>query len=116
MPLGVEVGLSPGADPAVLPQKGRIPQFSAHAHCGQTAAWIRMPLVRWGPSCPQKKGTLTPPNILTHVLWPNGWMDEYACPGDIVLDGVPALRERGTAVPLFWPMSIVATVAHLSYC
>jgi len=29
-------------------------------------------------------------------------------PGHIVLDGVPAPRERG--------MSIVATVAHLSYC
>jgi len=30
-------------------------------------------------------------------------------PGHIVL-------ERGTAAPYFWPMSIVATVAHLSYC
>ena len=28
---------------------------------------------------------------------------------------VPAVRERGTAAPLFSPMSIVATVAHLSY-
>ena len=34
----------------------------------------------------------------------------------IVLDGFPALRERGTAPPSFRPMSIVATVAHLSYC
>jgi len=34
----------------------------------------------------------------------------------IVLDGFPALRERGTAPPPFRPMSIVATVAHLSYC
>jgi len=42
----------------------------------------------------------------------------YLGPGHIVLDGVPALRESGTAAfPLFRPMSIVATtVAHLSYC
>jgi len=37
--------------------------------------------------------------------------------GHIVLDGFPVLRERGTApLPSFRPMSIVATVAHLSYC
>ena len=36
--------------------------------------------------------------------------------GHIVLDGFPALRERGTALPSFRPMSIVATVAHLCYC
>ena len=35
----------------------------------------------------------------------------------IVLDGFPALRERGTAPPpSFRPMSVVAMVAHLSYC
>jgi len=36
--------------------------------------------------------------------------------GHIVLDRFPALRERGTAPPSFRHMSIVATVAHLSYC
>jgi len=36
--------------------------------------------------------------------------------GHIVLDGFPALHERGTASPSFRSMSIVATVAHLSYC
>ena len=37
-------------------------------------------------------------------------------PGHIVLDGVPILLERGIAAapPSFRPMSIVATVAHLS--
>ena len=35
--------------------------------------------------------------------------------GYIVLDGVPALRERGTEAPIFSPMSVVATVAHLNY-
>jgi len=47
MPLGMEVGLSPGdfvLDGATLPQKGLSPQFSAHVYCGQTAAWIKMPL------------------------------------------------------------------------
>ena len=34
-----------------------------------------------------------------------------------LLDGFPALRERGTAAPpSFMPMSIVATVVHLIYC
>jgi len=28
----------------------------------------------------------------------------------------PSFRERGITVPPFRPMSIVATVAHLSYC
>jgi len=35
-------------------------------------------------------------------------------PRHIVLDGDP--RKRGTAAPVFRPMSIVTTVAHLSYC
>jgi len=30
--------------PSPSPQKGRNPQFSAHVYCGQTAAWINMPL------------------------------------------------------------------------
>jgi len=40
-------------------------------------------------------------------------------PGHIVLDGDPAPPlERGTAAPSlsFRPISIVAMVAHLSYC
>jgi len=49
MPLGMEVGLGPGhivldGDPALLPEKGGSPQFSAHVYCGQTAGWIKMPL------------------------------------------------------------------------
>jgi len=36
--------------------------------------------------------------------------------GHIVLDGFPALRERGTASPSCRHMCIVATVTHLSYC
>jgi len=36
--------------------------------------------------------------------------------GHIVLDGFPALRERGTALPSFRPMSVVAAVTILNYC
>jgi len=78
------------------------------------------------PVTPRKKGTLTPPNFGPCLLWPNGqtagWMktplgtEVDLGPGHIVLDGVPAFRERGTAAPLFRSMSIVATVAHLSCC
>jgi len=58
------------------------------------------------------------------LLWPNGWMDEDATwytsrprpMPHIILDGVAALREGGTAAPLFPAMSIVATVTHVSYC
>ena len=47
--LGMELGLSPGdfvldGDPDPLPKRGRNPQFSIHVYCGQTAAWIKMPL------------------------------------------------------------------------
>jgi len=39
-------------------------------------------------------------------------------PGHIVLDGDPAPPRKGhcSPPPPFRPMSIVATVAHLSYC
>jgi len=65
-------------------------QSSAHVYCGQTTGWMKTPLGT-GVDLSQ---------------------------GHIVLDGDPAPpRERGTAAPPpFRPMSIVATVAHLSYC
>jgi len=55
------------------------------------------------------------------VLWPNGWMvrgtEVDLGPGHIVLDGDPAPPAKGAQQPpSFGPMSIVATVAHLSYC
>ena len=73
MPLGMEVGLSPGnimldGDPAPPPRKtGTAPQFSAHVYCGQTAICIRIPLgtevglnlghcVRWDPAPPPLRG------------------------------------------------------------
>jgi len=57
-------------------------------------------------------------------LWPNGWMNKTPRgtkvdlgTGHIVLDGDPApLPRKGTAAPSFRPMSLVAAVAHISYC
>jgi len=82
MPLGMEVGLSPGdfvydEDPAPLPKKGAEPppQFSAHVYCGQTAGWIKMALcmevglgsshivLDGDPPPLPKKGTEPPPNF-----------------------------------------------------
>jgi len=91
MPLGMEVGIGPG-------------------NC-----------VRWGPSYPQKKGH-THRTIAAHVYCGQtaGWMktpfgtEVDLGPGHIVLDGVPALRERGTAAPplfgicLLWSRSPIS--------
>ena len=92
-PLGREVGLGPSdieidGDPAPLPEKGTEPQFSAHVYCGQTAEWIKMPL---------------------------GTEVELGA-GHIVLVGSQLSAKGAQHPPLFQPMSIVATVAHLSYC
>ena len=91
----MEVGLSPGdfvfdGDPATPRTEGTptTTQFLAHVYGGQTAGWMKMPV-----------GT-----------------EVDLSPGHIVLDGVPALRKTGTVAPSFRPVSIVATVAHLSYC
>jgi len=83
MPLGMEVGLSPGdfvldGDPAYPPLNGHSPQFSSNGRCGQTTGWIKMAL-----------GT-----------------DVGLGPGDFVFDGDPATpRTDGSQ---FWPMFIVA--------
>jgi len=57
---------------------------------------------------PEKRAHPPHPFFDPCLLWPNGWMDEDALvtevdlgPGHIVLDGVPALCERGRAAPLF---------------
>ena len=65
-------------------------QFSVRAYCGQTAGWMKTP-------------------VATEV---------DLGPGHIVLDGVPAFREMRTAAPILFGLcvSVVVTVAHLSYC
>ena len=75
--------------PLPLPQKGaEYPKILAHVYCGHMAGWMKTPL-----------GT-----------------EVDLGPGHIVLDGVPA-PAKGAQQPFsFRPMSVVATVAHLSYC
>jgi len=133
MPLGMDVGRGPGHI-VLYEYPGRSSKFSAHICCGQIGGWIKMPLgkeVGLSPSdimldkdpAPLPKRGRSPPIFGPCLLSPNGWMDHDATwygsrpsPGHIVLDGDPAppspRRKRGTAAP----MSIVATVAHLSYC
>jgi len=81
------VGLGPGhivldGDPESHPQKGTVPQFSAHICCGQMAAWIKMSLS----------------------------MELGLGPGDFVLDGDPATPPQKGAEPPphFRSMFIVA--------
>ena len=71
------------------PKRGRDSQFSAHAYCGQTAGRMKTPL-----------GT-----------------EEDLGPRRTLLDGDSALPAKGAQQsPSFRSVSIVATVAHLSYC
>ena len=76
----MEVGLGPGdfvfdGNPATPKTEGTptTTQFLVHVHCGQTVGWLKTPV-----------GT-----------------EVDLSPRHIVLDWVPALRERGTAAPLF---------------
>ena len=118
MKRGTEVGLGPGhivldGDPAHLsfPKWAQPPppRFSAHVGCGQTAAWMKMPLDRevgLGPddivldgdraSPPPKRGHS--PQFSTHVYCGHtaGWIKMPLGtklglgPGHIVLDWDPA--------------------------
>ena len=103
---GTEVGLGPGhivldGGPAPQPRKGVCmkmppahlpisPQFSAQVYCGQTVAWIKMPL----------------------------GMDVGLSPGDFVLDGGPApsRKRRRSSLPNFRAISIVAKGLDASRC
>jgi len=102
-----------------FPKRGQSPQFSAHVYCGQTAAWIKMPLgmeVRLGPGHivldkhpvppPQKGGT---PQFSADVCcgqtarWikmPLTWYDGRPRPGNIVLDADPTPPPWGTALKI----------------
>ena len=112
-----------------LPEKeGGASQFLAHVYCGQTAAWIKMPLgtevglgpvdiVRWGPARLSQKGVEPPPQFLDHVCCGQmaGWikmalgMEVGLGPRHIVLDGDPApLPKKGAVSPNFRPIFIVA--------
>ena len=75
-------------------------------YCGQTVGWIKLKLgMQVGHG--QTAGWMKTP-LGTEV---------DLCPGHIVLDGDPAPPIKAAKPPpLFRPMSIVATVAHLSCC
>ena len=93
MPVRMEVSLGPGhfvfdGDPVAPEERDSPTQFLADVYCGQMAGWMKRPLV-------------------TEVDLGSG---------HIVLDGVPAPAKGAQPPPSFRPMSIVATVAHLSYC
>jgi len=125
-----------------LPQKGaQPPQFSAHVYCGQTAAYIRIPLdtevglrlcdiVLDGDSAaPLLKGHS--PQFSAHVRCGQtaGWtkiplgMEVGLGPGHIVLDGDAAPPAKGAQQPppplfgrcLLWPWSPMSATAELLY-
>jgi len=64
-----------------------------------------------------------PPVFGPCLLWPNGWMDEDSTwygsrhqPRPLCVRRVPSSPAKGAQQPpSFRPMSIVATIAHLSY-
>ena len=141
MQLGTEVNLGLrdivlDGETAPTPKEASLNQFSAHVYCGQTAAWIKMPLgtevgldlhnivFDVDPATPRKKGHTHPTQLLAHVYCAQmaGWMktplgtEVDLGPGHIVLDADPAPPRRAQQSPSFRPMSVVATVAHLSYC
>ena len=119
VPLSMEVGLSPGdfvldGVPVSLPQKGWSPQIFGprvlwpNGCMDQDAAWYggrRRPTrhcVRWGPSSPSPKGAQL----------------SYFRPRPHCIRLGPSSPRKGhsSPSPSFRPMSIVATVAHFSYC
>ena len=93
MPLGTEVELGLRhivfhVDPATPRKRAHPPHpIFTHVYCGQMDEWMKTPL-----------GTEVDLGL-----------------GYTVLDGVPA-PEKGAQQPPSSPMSIAATVAHLSYC
>jgi len=137
MSLGMELRLGPGdfvldGDPDPYPKRGGAPpSFRTTSIVAKRLHGSRCHLVqsmrhcvRCGPSYPQKKGTPTPTQFLAHVYCGQmaGWMktplgtEVDLGSGHIVLDGVPAPTKGAQQPPSLRPMSIVATVANLSYC
>jgi len=93
MPLGMEVGFSPGdcvldGDPAPSSQRGGAPQFSAHVYCGQTAA---------------ENGC----SLHQDTTWYRG-RPRPTC-ATLCYMGISSPPLKGNT-PNFWPMSVVATI------
>jgi len=124
--------------PSTLPKKGRSPSpifgpclLRPNGCMNQDATWYRgrpwprRHCVRWGPSSAlPKKGAEPPPQFLAHLYCgqTTGWVktpvgtEVDLGPGHFVLDGFPAIGERGTTAPLFSAHVYCGTIAHLSYC
>ena len=136
MKLGMQVGLGPGhialdGDPAPPPPKRHSsPIFGPYGCMDQDVTWYgarprpRRPCVRWGPGSPSPKRGRSPQIFGPCLLWPNGWVDQDGTwhggrprPRRLcVRRGTQPLPQKGAQPPNFRPMSIVATVAHLSCC
>jgi len=113
-------------------------QFSAHVYCGQTAAWIKMPLgtevgidlrdvvFNMEPATPRKRAH---PIFGPCLLWPNGWIGEDAAwygsrpgPRPHCTRRGPSSRERISAAPpplfgpcLLWPRSPISATAEVLF-
>jgi len=145
MPLGREVGLSLrdtvlDRNPASLPQKEAEPPNFRPVYCGPK--WLDgsrwhlfggrprpIDVVLDGDPAPLQLKGARPTVFGPRLLWPTGWMEEYATwygsidlgPGHIVLDGDPASprpRKGHSAPPLFgpcllWPRSPISATAEL---
>jgi len=116
------------------PEKATEPPIFDGFYCGQMhqyATWYggrpqpRRLCVRWGPSYPQEKGHTHPTQFLANVYCrQNGWIDVDATwygrrplPWPHCIKRGSQLSVKGAQQPAsFQHMSIVATVAHLSYC
>ena len=142
MKLCMQVGLGPGqivldGDPAPPPQRGTAPNFrpmsvaakwlhGSRWHLAWRWSLSRPHCASWGPITPPPKGGRAV-SIFVHfycgqtagcMKMPLG-MEAGLSPGDCVRWGPhkPQPPEKGTPTPPnFCPMSIVVTVAHLSYC
>ena len=137
MPLGVDVGLSPGdfvldGDPVPLPKKGaETPKIFGpcllwpNSWMDQDATWHegrpqpRRLCVGWGPSPPLPTKGVEPPHQFSAHFYrgqtvgcnkmPLG-MEVGLSPGDFVFDEDPdiPIKKDTPTPPNFWPMSIVA--------
>ena len=141
MPLGMEVGVSPGdfvldGDPSLLPKKGRSPihnfcpcllglwpngWMDEDGTCHRGGPWSRPHRARWVPSFPPQKRGLRPPQFSAHLYWGQTAgcikMPLGMEVGDFVLDGEPApYPKRGADRPNFRPTSIVVKRLHRSRC
>ena len=124
-------------DPAPLSKRGQSPTIFGpcllwqNGCMDQDTTWYRgrprprQHCVRWGPSYRLLKKGAEPPSPIFDpcLLWQNGRMDQdgtlhggglWSRPQCIRRSQLP--QKGHSSPPSFQPMSIVATVTHLSYC